>query len=77
MIERLCRPEIRVGIDVEPGKFVDILLPAEKLVECFGEESFDVVISTEVLEHVSDWRNVINNMKRVLKCGGYIHHGPL
>ena len=34
---------------------------------------FDVVISTELLEHVQNWRLVINNMKSVLKCGGYIY----
>jgi cyclopropane fatty-acyl-phospholipid synthase-like methyltransferase len=41
-------------------------------VEYLGPESFDAVISTELLEHVKDWRIVINNMKQVLKLGGYI-----
>jgi 2-polyprenyl-3-methyl-5-hydroxy-6-metoxy-1,4-benzoquinol methylase len=39
----------------------------ERLVEHFGLESFDAVISTEVLEHVFDRRTVVNNMKTVLK----------
>jgi len=60
-------------MDIEPGKYVDVVLPAEKLVNCFGPESFDVVISTELLEHVHDWRIVVNNMKTVLKRGGYIY----
>jgi len=50
-----------------------VILPAEKLVEYFGPESFDIVISTELLEHVQNWRLVINSMKSVLKRGGYIY----
>jgi len=73
LIERFCRPREYVGIDIEAGKYVDIVLPAERLVDHFGPESFDVVISTEVLEHVFDWRLVINNMKAVLRRGGYIY----
>jgi SAM-dependent methyltransferase len=73
LIERFCSPKDYVGVDIEPGKYVDVVLPAEKLVDCFGSESFDVVISTELLEHVYDWRIVVNNMKTVLKRGGYIY----
>jgi SAM-dependent methyltransferase len=73
LIENFCSPKEYVGVDIEAGKFVDVILPAEKLVEYFGPESFDVVISTELLEHVQNWRLVINNMKSVLKCDGYIY----
>jgi SAM-dependent methyltransferase len=73
LIERFCRPREYVGVDIEAGKYVDVVLPAERLVEHFGLESFDAVISTEVLEHVFDWRTVVNNMKAVLKPGGLIY----
>jgi len=73
LIERFCSPREYVGVDIEAGKFVDVILPAEKLVKYFGPESFDIVISTELLEHVQNWRLVINNMKSVLKRGGYIY----
>jgi SAM-dependent methyltransferase len=73
LIERFLRPREYVGVDIEPGKFVDVVLPAERLVEHFGPESFDVVIATELLEHVQDWRLVVNNMKAVLRRGGYIY----
>jgi 2-polyprenyl-3-methyl-5-hydroxy-6-metoxy-1,4-benzoquinol methylase len=50
------------------------VLPAERLVDYFGPESFDVVISTEVIEHVFDWRLIINNIiKSVLRRGGFIY----
>ena len=73
LIEKFFQPKEYVGVDIEPGKFVDIVLPAENLLHCFGPESFDVVISTELLEHVMNWRLVINNMKSVLRRGGYIY----
>ena len=73
LIERFCSPEEYVGVDIEPGKFVDLILPAERLVDHFGPESFDVVIATELLEHVQDWRLVVNNLKAVLKREGYIY----
>jgi SAM-dependent methyltransferase len=62
-----------VGVDIEGGRFVDLILPAERLTEHFGSESFDIVISTELLEHVKDWRVVVENMKQVLKRGGVIY----
>ncbi|WP_083494632.1 methyltransferase domain-containing protein [Pyrodictium occultum] len=73
LIEKYFQPKEYIGVDIEPGKFVDLVLPAERLLEYFGPESFDVVISTELLEHVVDWRLVVNNMKGVLKRGGYIY----
>jgi hypothetical protein len=59
LIEKFCKPNKYVGVDIENGKFVDFIVPAEKLVEFFGINKFDVVISTEMLEHVKDWRIVI------------------
>ena len=71
-IERFLKPREYIGTDIEPGKFVDVVIPAERLLDYFGHESFDVVICTETLEHIMDWRSAINNMKGVLKRGGYI-----
>jgi len=39
-IERFMRPKEYIGVDVESGKFVDVILSAERLAEYFGEESF-------------------------------------
>lgn len=73
LIKKSLSPKEYVGTDIEPGKFVDIVLPAENLLNYFGHESFDVVISSEVLEHVKNWRLVVNNMKNVLRRGGYLY----
>jgi SAM-dependent methyltransferase len=73
LIEKFFKPREYIGVDIEEGKFVDIVCDAENLVDYFGKETFDVVIATELLEHVKDWRKVINNMKEVLKPNGYIY----
>ena len=73
LIEKFLKPKEYIGVDLEKGKFVDVVLDAEKLVDHFGKESFDIVVSTELLEHVTDWRSVINNMKEILKKDGYIY----
>ena len=72
IIEKMCSPKEYIGIDIEKGKFVDLVLPAEQIIDHFGEESFDAVIATEMLEHIKDWRLVIDNMKKVLRIGGII-----
>jgi SAM-dependent methyltransferase len=77
LIERFCSPKEYIGVDIESGKFVDLVLPAERLLEYFGPESFDVVIATELLEHVLDWRLVVNNLKGVVKRGGYIYYDKI
>jgi len=32
LIERFCKPRKYVGVDIETGKYVDVVLPAERLV---------------------------------------------
>ncbi len=66
------RPSEYVGVDVTSGPGVDRVVPAERLVEYFGSETFSIVVSTEMLEHVRDWRAVVSNLKRVLRPGGLL-----
>ena len=63
-------PSRYIGVDIEAGPGVDVICNAERLLAVFGPESFDVVISTELLEHVRDWRRVVGTMKRLLKSEG-------
>jgi len=71
MIELLA-PASYIGVDMRPGPKVDQICNASELVVTFGVESFEVVVSTEMLEHVEDWRGAISNMKRVLAPGGLL-----
>jgi len=73
LIERFLLPKDYVGVDIEPGKYVDVIVPAEEVANHFGPESFDAIIATELLEHVHDWRLVVRNMKEVLRPGGYLY----
>lgn len=63
-------PSAYVGVDLVAGPGVDVVGDANRLVEAFGPSSFDLVLSTEMLEHVPDWRNVVRQMKAVLRPGG-------
>lgn len=67
----LCPAEY-VGVDSSPGNGVDIVADAGALCSRFGSESFDLVISTEMLEHVQDWKPVVQQMKQLVKPGGLL-----
>jgi len=69
-IFNLLNPCEYIGVDMEKGKGVDVVCPSEKLVEMFGENSFDIVVSTEMLEHVLTWKTAVSNLKRVVKPNG-------
>jgi SAM-dependent methyltransferase len=65
-------PAKYIGVDLAPGRGVDEVCASETLVQRFGADSFDLVMSTEMLEHVLDWRKVLHNLKQVLKPGGVL-----
>ena len=68
-----------VGMDSHSREGVDVVGDVHAIP--FGNESFDSVMCTSVLEHVKDMDRVMNEMWRVLKPGGkilitipFIHH---
>jgi SAM-dependent methyltransferase len=65
-------PSMYIGVDCWFGKDVDIVCNVESIESVFGKEEFDVVISTEMLEHVENWRAVVSQLKRVTKIGGLL-----
>jgi len=60
------------GVDIRQGPCVDELCDVCELVQKYGEESFDFVVTCSTLSHVRDWRQAISNLKCVCKRGGII-----
>ena len=65
-------PAEYIGVDVLEGPGVDVVCDAGELVDRFGENRFDIVVTTEMMEHMRNWRAAIRHMKRVLRPGGHL-----
>ncbi len=65
-------PRSYLGVDIVEDKDVDRILDANDLYETFGCDAFDVVVSTEMMEHAEDWRRALTNMVAVLRPGGVL-----
>lgn len=50
------------------------VIPLQPYALPFGDNSFDLVVSTSVLEHVRNKEEVFREVRRVLKPGGYAVH---
>ncbi|UCD83292.1 MAG: methyltransferase domain-containing protein [Deltaproteobacteria bacterium] len=61
-----------IGVDLQMGPGVDQICDAHDILDRFGYGTFDLLISTELLEHVRDWRKVISNFKHILKTNGVL-----
>lgn len=56
-----------IGLDLGEGKNVDVVCPIEYYVPNI---EFDVVISTEMLEHAKNWDKALERMYELLRKGG-------
>lgn len=65
-------PASYLAVDLVAGLNVDEICDAEQLVAKYGKGSFDVVLTTEMLEHVKDWQSCITNLKGVTAPGGVL-----
>jgi SAM-dependent methyltransferase len=59
-----------LGIDSRPGPGVDTVMDGNLLQ--LEDESVDVVVSTEMLEHDRFWWRSVEEMGRVLRPGGHL-----
>jgi len=58
------------GIDIAPGKGVDVVCEGQDFDA--PDDSFDVVISCEVMEHNPHWAATFKNMIRLARPGGLL-----
>jgi SAM-dependent methyltransferase len=66
------QPASYTGTDMRAGPGVDLVCLAEDLPAELGEDSADVVISTEMLEHAADWQAAVRGMITLLAPGGLL-----
>lgn len=63
-----------VGLDVAPGLGVDVVADATSMVSLVtnlgAAPQFDIILCTEVLEHVAEWRCIVENAWRYLMPEG-------
>ena len=71
-IAKRFEPACYVGIDLRPGKGVDVVCKAEEITQWWGKEQFDVAITTNTFEHIEYWKEAISNLKNIVVKGGYI-----
>lgn len=64
-------PAQYLGVDAGPGPRVDQVVNCEQLVQTVGAD-WDLVISTEMLEHVRDWRACLLQLAEAVTPGGLL-----
>lgn len=74
-----CRPWIvsqlpasYLGTDMQEGPNVDLVCTGKELPEKIGRESCDLLICTEVLEHVESWFEFVQSIWSTIKLGGIL-----
>lgn len=68
-------PGSYIGIDMREGPGVDFAVSIEDKELCSDprfNKQWDIVVTTEMMEHVKDWRMAVINLKRLVKPGGYL-----
>jgi len=78
-LHKIARVEYYIGLDLPPNTFnksKDSKIKADVFGDAlnlpFRSNSFDTVISTQVLEHIPEPKRMLGEIYRVLKRGGYL-----
>jgi hypothetical protein len=65
-------PASYTGVDMSHGPGVDEVVDVVRLAEWVGEDRYDIVVSTEMLEHVRDWAASLRNLLEAVVDGGLL-----
>lgn len=66
------RPKRYLGVDAASGPSVDRVVDCEELAAEVGRGAWQIVVSTEMLEHVRDWKTCIEQLAEVTAPGGLL-----
>jgi len=61
-----------IGVDLFDGPGVDVVCNVASLTDTFAHQSFDLVVSTEMLEHCLGWQDALYQMASVLRQDGLL-----
>jgi len=70
--EAVCTGSEYLGSDIVPGKIIKGIRHEDVENLSFADECFDIVVSTDVLEHVVDPNQALKEVFRVLRPGGML-----
>lgn len=62
-------PKNYTGIDIQSGDGVDVIAD---ICDMEVTKQYDVVIATELLEHIKQWRLAVNNIRKLCKHNGLL-----
>ncbi len=65
----VCRPKLYASTDIVSGNEIDIICDAQQL--SFSNNSINMVVAFEVIEHIRDTEQFLSEIQRVLKSNGY------
>jgi hypothetical protein len=65
-------PKSYTGVDIAKGPGVDLVYDPEEEALPVNEDFYNLVISTEMLEHAKDWVSVLGDMVRALSVDGLL-----
>lgn len=61
-----------IGIDMQEGLGVDVVMNASAMLAHFGAASFDTIACCEMLEHDVDFLNTVEDIHEMVTDGGYL-----
>jgi hypothetical protein len=67
---KVIQADVYLGVDMEVGPGVDIVMRGEDLPTIFKEGEFDGLVCSDTLEHCKHWRGVLRGMWHCLAVDG-------
>lgn len=72
-VEKYMQPSLYIGVDIRPGHNVDVIARLDDLLKIFNNVYFDIIILTEVMEHIKDYISAVGIIKKLLSNNGLVY----